>query len=162
MRRALTKLLPEDHQSLETRSCKRRNNSERPSYQNVPVSVSSAAFFFDLFFAAVRAAHYRSAWKLVSFVTSFYGDEGAKFPAKSESIAVTSAREFPFATSPGSVAFPRPVDDFLSFPKQTPCKEKTRISYLAGSQLHSLLRGSLFPFCASFWQLRSLVSVEMT
>jgi hypothetical protein len=127
MRRALTKLLPEDHQSLETRSCKRRNNSERPSYQNVPVSVSSAAFFFDLFFAAVRAAHYRSAWKLVSFVTSFYGDEGAKFPAKSESIAVTA-----------------------------------RISYLAGSQLHSLLRGSLFPFCASFWQLRSLVSVEMT
>jgi|SRR4029453_14998363 hypothetical protein len=67
MRRALTKLLPEDHQSLETRSCKQRNNSERPSYQNVPVSLSSPAFFFDSVFAVVRAAHYLSAWKLVSF-----------------------------------------------------------------------------------------------
>jgi hypothetical protein len=61
MRRVLRKLLPEDHQSLETRSCKRRNNNERPSYQNVRVSFSSAAFFFDSLLQ-LRAAHYRSGW----------------------------------------------------------------------------------------------------
>jgi|SRR5919106_3014735 hypothetical protein len=79
MRRALTKLLPEDHQSLETRSCKRRNNNERPSYQNVRGSFSSAAFFFCSVFAVARAAHYRSGWGVVSFVTSFYGNDRTKF-----------------------------------------------------------------------------------
>src|SRR4029453_17818117 len=41
MRRALTKLLLEDHRSVEKRSCKRRDNNERPKYQNVRVSFSS-------------------------------------------------------------------------------------------------------------------------
>jgi hypothetical protein len=80
MRRVLTKLLPEDHQSLETRSCKQRNNSERPSYQNVPVSLSSAAFFFDSFLQ-LPAQHITAppgSW--FHFVTSFYGNGGTKFP----------------------------------------------------------------------------------
>src|SRR6266480_7426685 len=41
MRRALTKPLLEDHPSVEKRSCKRRDNNERPKYQNVRVSFSS-------------------------------------------------------------------------------------------------------------------------
>jgi hypothetical protein len=49
MRRALTKLLPEDHQSFGTRSYKRRDNNERPKYQNVHVSFSSSAFFLIRF-----------------------------------------------------------------------------------------------------------------
>src|SRR6266480_5401663 len=47
MRRALTELLPEDHRSIEKRSCKRRDSNERPNYQNVSFSLSSAASFFD-------------------------------------------------------------------------------------------------------------------
>jgi hypothetical protein len=62
MRRALTKLLPEDHPSIEKRSCKRRDNNERPKYQNVRVSFSSAAFSFDSVLAVGRAAHCRSGW----------------------------------------------------------------------------------------------------
>src|SRR4029453_18813584 len=92
MRRALTKLLLEDHRSVEKRSCKRRDNNERPKYQNVRVSFSSAALSFDSVLAVGRAAHYRSGWGKLSFVTSFYGNGGTKFPEKSESIAVTSAR----------------------------------------------------------------------
>src|SRR6266566_804902 len=56
------KLLPEDHPSIEKRSCKRRDNNERPKYQNVRVSFSSAAFFFDSVLAVGGAAHRRSGW----------------------------------------------------------------------------------------------------
>src|SRR6266496_2353991 len=62
MRRALTKLLPEDHPSIEKRSCKRRDSNERPKYQNVRVSFSSAAFSFDSVLAVGGAAHRRSGW----------------------------------------------------------------------------------------------------
>jgi hypothetical protein len=86
MRHALTKLLSEDHQSLETRRCKRRNNNERPKYQTVHASFSSAAFFFDSVFAAVRA---ELRLKRGFIVTSFYGNNGAKFRDKSDSIAAS-------------------------------------------------------------------------
>jgi hypothetical protein len=49
MRRALTKLLPEDRQSFAKRSCKSSNNNERPKYQNLRVLLSSAAFFLIRF-----------------------------------------------------------------------------------------------------------------
>src|SRR6266566_2783452 len=62
MRHALTQLLPEDHRSIEKRSCKRRDNNERPEYQNVRVSFSSAAFSFDSVLAVGGAAHCRSGW----------------------------------------------------------------------------------------------------
>src|SRR4030095_13554217 len=42
MPHALTKLLLEDHRSVEKRSCKWRDNNERPKYQNVRVSFSSS------------------------------------------------------------------------------------------------------------------------
>jgi hypothetical protein len=89
MRRALTKLLPEDHPSIEKRSCKRRDNNERPKYQNVRVSFSSAAFSFDSVLAVGGAAHRRSGWLrlgVLSFVTSFYGNGGTKFPDKIEAV----------------------------------------------------------------------------
>jgi hypothetical protein len=62
MRRTLTKLLSEDHPLIEKRSCKRRDNNERPRYQNVCVSFSSAALSFDSVLAVARAEHCRSAW----------------------------------------------------------------------------------------------------
>jgi hypothetical protein len=77
MSRALTKLLPEDHPSIEKRSCKRRDNNERPKYQNVRVSFSSAAFFFDSVLAVGPAAHCRSGRRVPSFVTMFSGIGGA-------------------------------------------------------------------------------------
>jgi hypothetical protein len=46
MRRALTKQLLEDHPSIEKRSRKRRDNNERPKYQNVCVSSSSGLIRF--------------------------------------------------------------------------------------------------------------------
>jgi hypothetical protein len=79
MRRALTKLLPEDHQSVGTRSCKRQDNNERPKYQNLRVLLSSAAFFFDPLLGLGGEAHRRSGWGVFSLVTSFYGNGGAKF-----------------------------------------------------------------------------------
>jgi hypothetical protein len=82
MRSALTKLLPEDRQSFAKRSCKSSNNNERQRYQSVRVSSSLAAFCFDLLFAACSAAHYRSAWGVLSFITSFYGIGRAKFSDK--------------------------------------------------------------------------------
>jgi hypothetical protein len=45
-------------------------------------SLSSAAFFFDSILAVVRAAHCRPGWGVLSFVTSFYGNSGPKFPHK--------------------------------------------------------------------------------
>jgi hypothetical protein len=89
MRRALTKLLPEDHPSIEKRSCKRRDNNERPKYQNVRVSFSSAAFSFDSVLAVGGAAHRRSGWLrlgVLSFVTSFYGNGGMEFPDKIQAV----------------------------------------------------------------------------
>jgi hypothetical protein len=82
MRRTLTKLLSEDHPLIEKRSCKRRDNNERPKYQNVRVSFSSAALSFDSVLAVARAEHCRSGWGVLSFVSSFYGNRGAKFPAE--------------------------------------------------------------------------------
>jgi hypothetical protein len=70
MPRALTQLLPEDHRSIEKRSCKRRDNNERPKYQNVRVSFSSVSFFFDSVLAVGRAAHCRSGWGVLSLVLS--------------------------------------------------------------------------------------------
>jgi hypothetical protein len=93
MRRVLRKLLPEDHQSLETRSYKRRNNNERPSYQNVRVSFSSAAIFFDSLLQ-LPARHITAlAGGLISFVTSFYGNGGTKFlRQRAIRLQVTNAR----------------------------------------------------------------------
>src|SRR4030095_8509776 len=45
MPRALTQLLPEDHRSIEKRSCKRRDSNERPIYQNVSFSFSWTVSF---------------------------------------------------------------------------------------------------------------------
>jgi hypothetical protein len=70
MPRALAQLLPEDHPSIEKRSCKRRDNNERPKYQNVRVSFSSVSFFFDSVLAVGRAAHCRSGWGVLSLVLS--------------------------------------------------------------------------------------------
>lgn len=80
MRRTLTKLLSEDHPLIEKRSCKRRGNSERPKYQNVRVSFSSAGLSFDSVLAVGRAANWRSGWGVLSLITSFYGNGGTKFP----------------------------------------------------------------------------------
>jgi hypothetical protein len=55
MPRALTKLLPEDHRSVEKQSCKRQDNNGRPKYQNVCISFWSAVFVFDSVFAIERA-----------------------------------------------------------------------------------------------------------
>jgi hypothetical protein len=82
MRGALTKLLPEDHQSFAKRSCKSSNNNERPKYQNMRVLFSSVAFFFDPLRALGGAAMCRAGWGVFSLVTSFYGTDGAKFPHK--------------------------------------------------------------------------------
>jgi hypothetical protein len=80
MRRTLTKLLSEDHPLIEKRSCKQRGNNDRPKYQNVRVSFSSAALSFDSVLAFGRAANCRSGWGVLSLITSFYGNGGAKFP----------------------------------------------------------------------------------
>jgi hypothetical protein len=80
MRRALRKLLPEDRPSVEKRSCKWWGNNERPKYQNAGVSL--AAFFFESIFVVGGAAYCRSGWGVLSFVTSFYGNGGTKFPNK--------------------------------------------------------------------------------
>src|SRR6266498_5518495 len=75
MRHALTQLLPEDHRSIEKRSCKRRDSNERPNYQNVSLSLSSAASFFDW-----SQSHCLSLLRLLfPFLTSFYGNDGVKF-----------------------------------------------------------------------------------
>src|SRR6266403_889102 len=80
MRRALTQLLPEDHRSIEKRSCKRRDSNERPNYQNVSFSLSSAASFFDW-----SQSHCFSLLRLViPFLTLFYGNDGTKFSEKAE------------------------------------------------------------------------------
>jgi hypothetical protein len=42
----------------------------------------SAAFFFDPLLALGGAAHCRARWGVFSLVTSFYGNDGAKFPDK--------------------------------------------------------------------------------
>src|SRR4029453_837633 len=55
MRRALAKLLPEDHRSVEKQNCKRQDNNGRPKYQNVCISFCSAAFVFDSVLAIERA-----------------------------------------------------------------------------------------------------------
>src|SRR6266480_4810921 len=75
MRRASTKLLPEDRRSIEQRSCKRRDSNERPNYQNVSFSLSSAASFFD-WSQMVDVSLLES----FPFLTSFYGTAKRKFP----------------------------------------------------------------------------------
>src|SRR6266496_5411352 len=78
MRHALTQLLPEDRRSIEKRSCKRRDSNERLNYQNVSLSLSSAASFFDW-----SQSHSLSLLRLVfPFLTSFYGNGGTKFSKK--------------------------------------------------------------------------------
>jgi len=66
MRRALAKLLPEDHRSVEKQSCKRQDNNGRPKYQNVCISSWSAAFVFDSVLAIERAVYCRSEWVILS------------------------------------------------------------------------------------------------
>jgi hypothetical protein len=66
MRRALVKLLPEDHRSVEKQSCKRQDNNGRPKYQNVCISFWSAAFVFDSVLAIERAVYCRSGWVVLS------------------------------------------------------------------------------------------------
>jgi len=46
------------------------------------VLFSSAAFFFDPLLALGVAAMCRACWGVFSLVTSFYGNDGAKFPDK--------------------------------------------------------------------------------
>src|SRR6266487_2762602 len=75
MRRALTKLLREGHRSIEKRSCKQRDSNERPNYQNVSFSLSSAASFFE-WSQMVDVSLLES----FPFLTSFYGNGGTKFP----------------------------------------------------------------------------------
>jgi hypothetical protein len=88
MRRALTKVLPEDRQWFVKPSCKSRNNNERPQYQNVCVSFWSAAFVFDSVLAIERAVYCRSGWGVFSFVGGLslslhsYGMEERRFGAK--------------------------------------------------------------------------------
>src|SRR6266576_2622812 len=66
---------PEDHRLIEKRSCKRRDSNERPNYQNVSFSLSSAASFFDW-----SQFHCFSLLRLViPFLTLFYGNDGTKF-----------------------------------------------------------------------------------
>src|SRR6266566_9059455 len=92
MRRALTQLLPEDHRSIETRSCKRRDSNELPDYQNVSFSLSSAASFFDWSQSHRLSLHplpgaprNRLSLQLVfPFLTSFYGNDATKFSEKAE------------------------------------------------------------------------------
>src|SRR5919108_2476678 len=66
MRRALAKLLPEDHRSVEKQSYKRQDNNDRPNYQNVRVSFWSAVFVFDSVVAIERAVYCRSACVVLS------------------------------------------------------------------------------------------------
>src|SRR5467141_1580244 len=85
---ALTQLLPEDHRLIEKRSCKRRDSNERPNYQNVSFSLSSAASFFGW-----SQSHCFSLLRLVfPFLTSFYGNDGTKFPKKAERRLSLSSR----------------------------------------------------------------------
>src|SRR6266478_8869703 len=72
---ALTQLLPEDHRSIEKRSCKQRDSNERPNYQNVSFSLSSAASFFE-WSQMVDVSLLES----FPFLTSFYGNGETKFP----------------------------------------------------------------------------------
>jgi hypothetical protein len=112
MLRALTKLLPEDRPSTEKRRYKRRDNNERPKYQNVHVSLSLPAFFFGSVLLIGRAAHGRPDWKVLSFIISFYGNDGTKFPDK------VPAKECPgYATS--GAAHERPFRVFGSVLKVT-------------------------------------------
>jgi hypothetical protein len=46
------------------------------------VLFSSAAFFFDPLLALGVAAMCRACWGVFSLVTSFYGNDGAKFPKR--------------------------------------------------------------------------------
>jgi hypothetical protein len=82
MRGALKKLLPGDHQSFAKRSCKSRNNNDRPKHQNMRVLFSSAASFFDALLGLGGAAYSGSGWGVFSLVTSFYGNGEAKFSDK--------------------------------------------------------------------------------
>src|SRR6266404_5003555 len=92
MRRALTQLLREDHRSIETRSCKRRDNNELPTYRNVSFSLLSAASFFDWSQSHCLSLHplpgaprNRLSLRLVfPFLTLFYGNDGTKFSKKAE------------------------------------------------------------------------------
>jgi hypothetical protein len=83
MRRVLTKLLPEDHPSIEKRTCKQRDNNERPKYQSVRVSFLSAAFSL-IGFLRVAVQHIAAPAGGLSFITLFYGNDGARFPRKLE------------------------------------------------------------------------------
>src|SRR5437773_8434449 len=92
MRRALIRLLLEDHRSIAKRSCKRRDSNERPSYQNVRFLLSLVAFFFDWsqshclsLHALLGAPRERLPLRLVfPFLTSFYGNDGTKFWQRAE------------------------------------------------------------------------------
>jgi hypothetical protein len=81
MRCVLTKLLPEDHPSIEKRNCKQWDNSERPKYQSVRVSFLSAAFSL-IGFLQTAVQHIAAPGGELSFITFFYGNEGARFPRK--------------------------------------------------------------------------------
>jgi hypothetical protein len=83
MRRVLTKLLPEDHPSIEKRNYKQRNNNERPKYQSVRVSSLSAAFSL-IGFSRVAVEHIAAPNGELSSITLYYGNDGARFHRKLE------------------------------------------------------------------------------
>ena len=60
-------MLPEGHQSVEKQSCKRRDNNERPNYQNARGSFWSTGFVFRGVLAEGSAAHGCSGWGVLSF-----------------------------------------------------------------------------------------------
>jgi hypothetical protein len=79
MRRALTKLLLEDHLSIAKRRCKRQDNNEQPKYQSVRVLFLSAAFSL-IEFSRAAVQHIAAPSEELSSITLFYGNEGARFP----------------------------------------------------------------------------------
>jgi hypothetical protein len=81
MRCVLTKLLPGDHPSIEKRNCKQRDNNERPKYQNMRVAFLSAAFSL-IEFLQMAVQHIAAPGGRLSFITLFYGNEGARFLKK--------------------------------------------------------------------------------
>jgi hypothetical protein len=101
MRRALEQLLPEDHQSIEKRSRKRRDSNGRPKYQNVSfVFLGSPPFVIPfLRCAAQHIAPPAGGCFHLSLRTT--GKGGTKFPDKLRSLnqitrmPASSADEFP-------------------------------------------------------------------
>jgi len=80
MRRMLARVLSEDHQWIDKRSCKRRGSNQRQKYQKF--SPRWAAVLFDSVLGIGRAAYCRSRWEVLSSVSSYYGNRAGKFPSR--------------------------------------------------------------------------------